>query len=43
MNERIPALMKQYRIPGCNIALVKDCEVVWTKVMGMQMWQAAEN
>jgi CubicO group peptidase (beta-lactamase class C family) len=34
MNERIPALMRQYRIPGCNIALVKDCKVVWTKAYG---------
>ena len=30
MDERIPALMKLYSIPGCNIALVKDNEVVWT-------------
>ncbi len=30
MDERIPALMKQYSIPGCNIALVKDNEVVWS-------------
>lgn len=34
MDERIPALMKQYRIPGCNIALVKDSEVVWTEAYG---------
>jgi CubicO group peptidase (beta-lactamase class C family) len=34
MNRRIPALMKKYRIPGCNIALVKDCEVVWTEAYG---------
>lgn len=34
MDERIPALMKRYRIPGCNIALVKDSEVVWTQGYG---------
>lgn len=34
MDERISALMKQYRIPGCNIALVKDSEVVWTQGYG---------
>jgi CubicO group peptidase (beta-lactamase class C family) len=34
MNERIPALMKQYSIPGCNIALVQDNEVVWTMGYG---------
>ena len=34
MNERIPALMKLYRIPGCSIALVKDDEVVWTEAYG---------
>jgi CubicO group peptidase (beta-lactamase class C family) len=34
MDERIPALMKLYGIPGCNIALVKDSEVVWTEGYG---------
>jgi CubicO group peptidase (beta-lactamase class C family) len=34
MDERIPALMKLYGIPGCNIALVKDYEVVWTEGYG---------
>ncbi len=34
INERIPALMKQYSIPGCNIALVKDSEVVWQQGYG---------
>ncbi len=34
MDERIPALMKLYGIPGCNIALVKDYEVVWTESYG---------
>ncbi len=34
MDERITALMKQYGIPGCNIALVRDKEVVWTKGYG---------
>ncbi|NLY72045.1 MAG: beta-lactamase family protein, partial [Clostridiales bacterium] len=34
MNDRIPVLMKQYRIPGCSIALVKDREVVWTEAYG---------
>jgi len=34
MDERIPALMKQYRIPGCNIALVKDGQIAWTECYG---------
>src|SRR5690554_3702965 len=34
MDERIPVLMKQYTIPGCNIALVKDKEIVWTECYG---------
>jgi CubicO group peptidase (beta-lactamase class C family) len=34
MDERIPALMKLYGIPGCNIALVRDKEVVWTEGYG---------
>lgn len=34
LDERIPALMKLYGIPGCNIALVKDNEVVWTEGYG---------
>lgn len=34
MDGRIPALMKQYNIPGCNIALVKDGEIVWTQGFG---------
>ena len=31
MDERIPALMKLYQIPGCSIALVHDHEIVWTQ------------
>lgn len=34
MNERIPALMKLYGIPGCNIALVEEREIVWTVAYG---------
>ena len=34
MDERIPALMKQYSIPGCNIALVKNGEIAWTQGYG---------
>ncbi len=34
MDERIPALMKLYGIPGCSIALVQDNEVVWTEGYG---------
>lgn len=34
MNERIPVLMKLYQIPGCSIALVQDCEIVWTQSYG---------
>ncbi len=34
MNERIPALMKLYQIPGCNVALVRGHEIVWTQSFG---------
>lgn len=34
MNERIPSLMKQYRIPGCSIALVYHGEIVWVQSIG---------
>src|SRR5690554_1954129 len=34
MDERVPALMKLYGIPGCNIALVQDNEIVWTEDYG---------
>ena len=34
MDERIPTLMRQYGIPGCNIALVQDNEVIWTEGYG---------
>ena len=34
MGESIPAMMKLYGIPGCNIALVQDNEVVWTEGYG---------
>jgi CubicO group peptidase (beta-lactamase class C family) len=34
MDERIPALMKLYEIPGCSVALVKGGEIVWTGAYG---------
>lgn len=34
LDERIPVMMKDYDIPGANIALVKDGETVWTKAYG---------
>lgn len=34
LESRIPALMKLYRIPGCNIALVLDSKIVWTQAFG---------
>lgn len=34
MDERIPALMKLYRIPGCAVALVRNNEIVWTQAYG---------
>ncbi|MGI6528404.1 MAG: serine hydrolase domain-containing protein [Clostridia bacterium] len=34
INERIPHLMKQYGIPGCSIALVKDFKLTWTESYG---------
>jgi hypothetical protein len=42
MDERIPALMKLYGIPGCNIALVQGNEVYGLGFMGMRMWQVVE-
>lgn len=34
MDERIPALMKLYGIPGCSISLLKGGEIVWTDAYG---------
>ena len=34
LDERIPALMKDYDIPGVNIALVKRGKTVWLKAYG---------
>lgn len=34
MNGRVPALMKQYQIPGCSIALVQNGEIVWLEAYG---------
>jgi len=34
MDDRIPTLMKLYKIPGCSIALVKDSEIVWAEAYG---------
>jgi len=34
LDERIPDIMKDYNIPGANIALVKDGEVIWTEAYG---------
>lgn len=34
MDKRIPDLMKLYRIPGCNIALIHGHEIVWVKSFG---------
>jgi CubicO group peptidase (beta-lactamase class C family) len=34
VQERVPALMKQYRIPGCSMALVHDYEIVWMQAFG---------
>jgi CubicO group peptidase (beta-lactamase class C family) len=34
MNQRVPALMKQYQIPGCSIALVQGNEKVWLQAYG---------
>ncbi len=32
--ERVPILLKQYRIPGCSLALVQDGEIVWSEAYG---------
>ena len=34
MNDRVPALMQQYQIPGCSIALVQNNEIVWLQAYG---------
>ncbi len=34
LDNRIPALMDDYNIPGVNIALVKNGKTVWTKAYG---------
>ncbi|MCW3488581.1 serine hydrolase domain-containing protein [Dethiobacter alkaliphilus] len=34
LDERIPALMEVYAVPGVNVALVKGGEVVWSGVYG---------
>lgn len=34
LDERIPALMKHYDIPGVNIALIKKGKPVWSKAYG---------
>lgn len=34
LDERIPVLMRYYRIPGASIALVKDKELVWSGAYG---------
>ncbi len=34
MNGRIPALLEQYQIPGCSIALVQNKEIVWLQAYG---------
>lgn len=34
LDERIPELMRLYRIPGASIALVKDGELVWSSAYG---------
>lgn len=34
MNDRVSALMKQYHIPGCSIALVQNNDIVWLQAYG---------
>lgn len=34
LNERIPALMKHYQIPGASLALVRDGEIIWISAYG---------
>lgn len=34
MEERIPALMKLFGVPGCSVALVHDRELLWTRAYG---------
>ncbi len=34
LDELVPDLMAKYEIPGCNIALVVNSEVVWSKAHG---------
>lgn len=34
LDQRIPKLMQSYRIPGLNIALVKEGKTIWTQAYG---------
>lgn len=34
LDQRIPALMRRYDIPGASLALVKDGKIVWTQAYG---------
>jgi CubicO group peptidase (beta-lactamase class C family) len=34
MNDRVPALIEQYQIPGCSIALLQNNKIVWLQAYG---------
>lgn len=34
LEERMPALLRQYRVPGAMVSYIKNGDVVWTKAFG---------
>ena len=37
LERTVPALMRQAKVPGLSLALVKDGKVYWRKAFGMKM------
>ena len=36
LRKRIPNLMRQYKVPGLSLALVRDHEIAWTEAFGLR-------
>ncbi|MGH7453853.1 MAG: hypothetical protein ACRENG_21055, partial [bacterium] len=43
LNMRIPELMRQAKVPGLSIAILKDAEVFWTKGFGITNTQTKDS
>ncbi len=43
LNRRIPELMRQAKVPGLSIAILKDAEVFWTKGFGIASAQTKDS